>query len=99
MADAPRRANMSAELRLQLERLGENLLTQMVGAGEHSSKGHELDKLLRENRPEILEWLQEQAAARKLHEEKTYQMLCWTLGAAIVGVIVGIAGVLVTWLH
>jgi hypothetical protein len=94
-----RRANIPAELRDQLEVFGEDVLVGAVAAGEHSSKGAELDRLLREKRPEILEWLHEQAAARKLREEETYGYVRWTFWAAIAAVLVGIVGVAVTLGH
>jgi hypothetical protein len=92
-----RRASIPAELRRRFELFGEDVLVHAIGAGEHSSKGPELDRLLRENRAEILEWLQEQADARKLREEQTSRYVRWTFWAAVAAVIVGIIGVAVTW--
>jgi hypothetical protein len=62
-----RRASIPSDLRHQFELFGVNVLGHAVGAGEHSSKGPELDRLLRQNRSEILEWLREKRdkAARR----------------------------------
>jgi len=42
-------------------------------------------------------WLREQARARKLRVEETCRYVCWTLCAAVLSVIVGVVGVMVTW--
>jgi hypothetical protein len=83
-----RRANIPAQLRERFEFYGEDVLAHAVGAGEHSSKGPELDRLLRENRTEILEWLREQAAARERKEtHRFYWILFWTIIAAVAATI------------
>ena len=53
------RANISPELRAQFELFSGDVLANAVGAGGPSSTEGELDKLLRERRREIVEWLQE----------------------------------------
>jgi 5-methylcytosine-specific restriction endonuclease McrBC GTP-binding regulatory subunit McrB len=70
-----RRANIAPELRAQFERYSVSALDHAVGAGELSSKGAELDKVLRENRGEILDWIREQKAGpacSKLHGSKQF---------------------------
>jgi len=93
-----RRANIPAELRSQFERFGDNVLAGAVAAGEHSSKGAELDKLLREHRPEILEWLQEQREeADRLETARFKTIRRWTIIAAVAGMIAAIAAVIAAW--
>jgi hypothetical protein len=93
-----RGANIRADLRSQFERFGADVLAHAVAAGEHSSKGPELDKLLRENRPEILEWLQEQRAeADRLETARFKTIRRWTITAAVAGLIAAIAAVIAAW--
>jgi hypothetical protein len=93
-----RRANIPVDLRSQFERYGEDVLAHAVAAGEHSSKGPDLDQLLREKRPEILEWLQEQKAASDLLETARFKTIRrWTIAAAIAGTIAAIAAVIAAW--
>jgi hypothetical protein len=68
-----RRANIPPDLRSQFEPYGPDLLSQVVAAGEHSSKGEELNKLLQYNRPQMVEWIQEHKAKSHLLETHTVQ--------------------------
>ena len=43
-------------------------------------------------------WLREQAQARKHREEEIRRYVWWTLCAAVLSAIVGLAGLMVTWL-
>jgi hypothetical protein len=66
-------------------------LDHAVGAGELSSKGAELDKVLRENRGEILDWIREQKAEASLLETARFKtILGWTITAAVASVIAAI---------
>lgn len=62
-----KRADIPPELRGRFELYGADVLAHAVGAGELSSKGPELDGLLRQNRGEIVKWLREKhdKAARR----------------------------------
>jgi hypothetical protein len=42
-------------------------------------------------------WLREQARARKHREEEIRRYVWWTLCAAVLSVIVGLVGLMVTW--
>jgi hypothetical protein len=44
-------------------------------------------------------WLREQETARILREQQMHCYVRWTLWVAVAAVIVGIIGVVVTWLH
>ena len=44
-------------------------------------------------------WLREQGQNKKLREQQMYSYARWTLWAAAAAVVVGVIGVLVTWLH
>jgi hypothetical protein len=74
------RANISPELRAQFESFGEDVLAHAVGAGELSSKEAELDKLRRERRREIVEWLQERRDDRRRRDRLT----CWIVVAMLI---------------
>lgn len=65
-----RKANIPAELRDRFELFGEDVLAHALGAGEHSSKGVELDALLRQKRNEILEWLQQKRDEHIFREDR-----------------------------
>src|SRR6266853_5334240 len=75
-----RRANISPELRVQFEVFGEDMLADAVGAGELSPREAELDKLLRERRREIVEWLQE----RRDQRERRERLTCWIVVATLI---------------
>jgi hypothetical protein len=83
-------------LRDRFDFFGEDVLAHAVGAGEHSSKGPELDRLLRENRDQILEWLQEKRDEAAHRAERSERVQGWTLVFAFLGVIVGILALVVT---
>ena len=90
---------ISPELRSQFERHGADLLSQVVAAGEHSSKGEELNKLLQYNRPAMIEWIQEQKAASDLLETKRFKTIRrWTVTAGLAGVIAAVAAIIAAWL-
>jgi len=74
------RANISPELRAQFELFGEDVLANGVGAGGPSSTEGELDKLLRERRREIVEWLQE----RRDDRERRDRLTCWIVVATLI---------------
>jgi hypothetical protein len=80
------RANIGAELRARLELFGEDVLAHAVAAGEHYSKGPELDRLLRESRQEILEWLQERRDISE-HRHDRLETVEW---AILVFVFIGV---------
>ena len=44
-------------------------------------------------------WLREQEQYKKVREQQMYSYARWTLWAAAAAVVVGVIGVLVTWLH
>jgi len=69
-----------------------------VAAGEHSSKGDELNKLLQYNRQEMVEWIQEQNANSDLLETTRFKTIRrWTVTAGVAGVIAAIAAVIAAW--
>jgi hypothetical protein len=74
------RANISPELRAQFELFGEDVLANGVGAGGPSSTEGELDKLLRERRREIVEWLQ----ARHDDRERRERLTCWIVVTTLI---------------
>ena len=82
-----RRAKISPELRSRFEFYGEDILADAVAAGEHSSKGPELNKLLQYNRQEIVEWLREEREARKWRDRLTFWILVCTFLAALAAAI------------
>ena len=90
-----RRANLTQEQRDQFELLGEDVLAHAVGAGEHSSKGADLDKLLREKRQEILEWLQERRDSSERRDDQSETIKLAILIFVILGVIVELSVLLV----
>jgi hypothetical protein len=73
----------------EFEKLGEQQVTHLV----HNTPTPEPKRQLG------FRWLGEQAAARRLREERTYQYVRWTFWAAVAAVIVGIVGVGVTLRH
>jgi hypothetical protein len=83
-----RRTNIPQELRDQFELFGEAVLAHAVGAGEHSSKGIELDGLLRQNRTEILDWLREKRDEAARHADRLETVEWAILLFVVTGVIV-----------
>jgi hypothetical protein len=91
-------ANINTQLRSRFEEFGEHVLAQAVAAGEHSSKGAELDKLLHEERPQIIEWLRERRdAAQQLESARFTTIKRWTITAAVASLIAAIAAVIAAW--
>jgi len=82
-----RRAKISTELRSRFEFYGEDILADAVAAGEYSSKGPQLNKLLQDNRQEAVEWLQEEREARKWGDRLTFSILIFTFLAALAAAI------------
>jgi hypothetical protein len=78
-----RRANIATELRDRFEWFGEDVLAHSVGAGELSSKGPDLDKLLHESRSEIVKWLQEKRDIRERRERLTFLVVAATFVVAV----------------
>ena|SRR5580704_1678274 len=73
-------ATINTQLRSRFEEFGEHVLALAVAAGEHSSKGAELDKLLHEERPQIIEWLRERRdAAQQLESARFTTIKRWTI--------------------
>jgi hypothetical protein len=92
-----RRANISQNVREQLELYGEDVLAHAIGAGALSDKGPELNKLLLiEKRKEILEWLRERRDGAEMHEHRV-EIVEWAILIFVVlGVIV--EGATLIWL-
>jgi hypothetical protein len=85
------RANIAAELRDRFELYGEVVLANAVGAGEHSSKGPELNALLKERQTEIVEWLREKRDEADRHADRLETVEWAILVAVIVGVVADLA--------
>ena len=81
-----RYADIPAELRDRFELFGEDVLAHAVGAGEHSSKGAELDGLLQQKRREILDWLRE----RRDIEERDARRMAAVEWAILIFVVLGV---------
>jgi hypothetical protein len=96
-----RKANIPDELRDRFELFGQDVMAHAIGAGEHSSKGVELDGLLRQNRAEILEWLREKRDEAAQHADRL-ETVEW---AILIFVVIGVAADLaivaheIGWLH
>jgi hypothetical protein len=83
-----RRAEIPAELRDRFELFGEDVLAHGIAAGEHSSKGVELDGLLKQQRAEILSWLREKRDEAARHADRLETVEVAILIFVVTGVIV-----------
>jgi hypothetical protein len=94
-------ANIPDELRTQFELFGEDVLAHAIGAGEHSSKGAELNELLRQKRDEILEWLREKRSEAARHDDRVETVEWAILIFVVIGVVADLAIVAheIGWLH
>jgi hypothetical protein len=84
-------AEEEASWRVEFERDGERAVHDTIyhGSGIYPDP----------KRLAALRWLREQESKRALREEKMLRYVRRTLLAAVGAVIVGVVGVLVTWLH
>jgi hypothetical protein len=64
------------------------VLAQALAAGELSSKGDELNKLLHDKRQEIMEWLQERCDITERHANRLETVEWAILIFVILGVVV-----------
>jgi hypothetical protein len=85
-----RRADIPAELRDRFELFGENVMAHAVGAGELSSKGVELDGLLRMKRGEIVAWLLERRDIAERHEDRVETVEWAILIFVVAGVVLDV---------
>src|SRR5258708_16101522 len=79
--------SVEPELRAQFELFGEDVLAHAVGAGELSSKGPQLDKLLHERRGEMIKWLREKRKKRQRRDRLTFWIVVATFFAALAAAI------------
>lgn len=86
-----RDAKIPHELRDRFELFGEDVLAHAVGAGEHSSKGVELDGLLQQKRDEILRWLREKRDQAARHADRNEAVEVAILIAVVIGVLADLA--------
>jgi hypothetical protein len=81
------RVDIAPELRARFEFYGEDVLAHAVGAGDLSSKGDELNKLLQQHRLKIVEWLQGRRESRKRRDRLMFWILILTFLAALAAAI------------
>jgi hypothetical protein len=96
-----RKAVIPDELRDRFELCGPDVMAHAIGAGEHSSKGAELDGLLRQKRAEILEWLRQKRDEEARNSDRREAVEWALLLFAIISVVVNLPTVAheMGWLH
>jgi hypothetical protein len=85
-----RRANISQELRDDLERFGETVIAGALVLGPHSSDDKPLYALVNNHQPESLAWLTERRDIAERKEQRVETVEVAVLIFVVVGVIVDV---------
>ena len=96
-----RKVEIPNDLRDRFELFGKDVMAHAVGAGEHSSKGVELDGLLRQKRAEVLEWLRQKRDEDAPSSDRSETVEWAILFFVVIGVLADLAIVAheMGWLH
>jgi anti-sigma-K factor RskA len=76
-----------AEWRTEFERFGEEQTRWAVHSGQFTESKRQF----------AFRWLGDEARARRIREQRTYQYVRWTFVAAVAAVIVGLIGIAMTY--